>query len=196
VAQRRRDGRRPSAEAVDTARRRHVQQVGAHRFLAGLGPKRTATTVPAPLRYWQYRPARPVAVGLTVALVAAWLVLFGVVGGWSQLRGEVSLALAAGLAVLLLNTGRVTVSDHGLSFDVVGARTDPSRVVPLVQVREVRRGRPPEGWPTAERRGGWWFGRTRVGVRYTDADGGPDRSLTLWVRDPDAFADAFGRPLG
>src|SRR3712207_1827688 len=68
VAQRSRDGRRPSAEAVDTARRLHVQQVAAHRFLAGLGPKRTATTVPAPLRYWQYRPARPIAVAFTLAL--------------------------------------------------------------------------------------------------------------------------------
>jgi hypothetical protein len=183
-----------------------VQQVAAQRFLAGLGPKRTATTVPAPLRYWQYRPAGPVAVGLTLLLVAAWLVVFGVLGGWSELREEVPLALVAGLAVLVLNTGRVTVSDHGLSSDVAGARSDPARVVPLVAVREVRRAPLPAAWARPERRGGrWpgrtrvggrWPGRTRVGVRYADAGGGPDRSLTLWVRDPEAFAAALGRPLG
>jgi hypothetical protein len=173
-----------------------VQQVAAQRFLAGLGPKRTATTVPAPLRYWQYRPAGPVAVGLTLLLVAAWLVVFGVLGGWSELREEVPLALVAGLAVLVLNTGRVTVSDHGLSSDVAGARSDPARVVPLVAVREVRRAPLPAAWSRPERRGGRWPGRTRVGVRYADAGGGPDRSLTLWVRDPEAFAAALGRPLG
>ena len=173
-----------------------MQQVGAHRFLAGLGTRRSATTVPAPLRYWQYRPAGPLAVGLTVALVAAWLTLFGAVGGWSELRGEIPLALAAGLAVLALNTGRVTVSDHGLSFDVAGTRTAPARVVPLVAVREVRPAPLPADWPRPEGRGGWWPGRPRVGVRYADPGGGPDRSLTLWVRDPESFAEALGRPLG
>ncbi|MGY1683170.1 hypothetical protein [Geodermatophilus sp. SYSU D01176] len=176
--------------------RLHVEQVRAHRFTAGWGPKRSATTVPAPLRYWQYRPPRPLAVAFTAALVGAWLGVFGWGGGWPAVRDELPLVLAAGAVVLLLNTSRTTVSDHGLSFDVAGARTDPSRVVPLVQVREVRRGRPPEGWPAAERRGGWWPGRTRVAVRHGSGDGAGEQALTTWVRDPEAFADALGRPLG
>jgi hypothetical protein len=176
-----------------SARRQHVQQVGAYRFLAGLGTKRSATVVPAPLRHWHYKAPGPVAVGLTLLFVAGWLVVFGVVGGWSELRSEIPLATVAGFAVLVLNVGRVTVSDHGLSFDVAGTRSDSARVVPLVAVREVRTMPLPADWPRATRRGGWWFGRTRVGVRHLQGD--EEQALTLWVRDPAAFADALGARL-
>lgn len=175
-------------------RQLHVQQVRAHRFLAGQGPKRSATVVPAPLRWWQYRPPGAVAVAVSVGIVAVWLTLFGVVGGWAELRGEIPLALAAGIAVLLLSTIRVTVSDHGLSFDVAGTRTDPARVVPLVLVRDVAPAPLPADWPKPRRRGGRWPGRTLVGVRHLDDDG-EDRALSLWVRDPAEFAEALGVPL-
>jgi hypothetical protein len=33
-------------------------------------------------------------------------------------------------------------------------------------------------------------------VRHLAADGEAERALTLWVRNPEAFADALGRPLG
>jgi hypothetical protein len=193
VAQRARGGRRPSAEAVNRERLAHLQQVRGHRFVAGWGPKRSSTVVPAPLRYWQYRPAGPIAVGFVVVLVAVWLTAFGLVGGWPELRGEIPLALAAGIAVLGLSTIRVTVSDHGLSFDVAGTRTSPSQVVPLVAVREVRAAPLPADWPPQKNRGGRWPGRTRVGVRYVDGE--QDRALSLWVRDPAAFATALGAPL-
>ncbi len=81
-----------------------------------------------------------------------------------------------------------------MSFDVAGSRTDPSRVVPLVLVRAVHVGRPPEDWPTPKDRGGWWPGRTRVSVRFRADDGDGEQAVTLWVRDPDAFAAALGHP--
>jgi hypothetical protein len=34
-----------------------------------------------------------------------------------------------------------------------------------------------------------------VAVRYLGPDGESDRAFTLWVRDPEAFADALGHPL-
>lgn len=173
-------------------RQLHLQQVRAYRFLAGQGPKRSATVVPAPLRWWQYRPPGLLAAGFSAGIVAVWLTLFGVVGGWPALRGEIPLALLAGAAVLVLSTIRVTVSDHGLSFDVAGTRADPARVVPLIAVREVATAPLPADWPTPRRRGGRWPGRTLVGVRHFDD--GEDRALTLWVRDPDEFADALGVP--
>jgi hypothetical protein len=173
----------------------HSEQVRGYRFLAGRGPRRSATLLPAPLRYWQYRPAAPTATGFVVAVVGAWLGVFAWVGGWPEVRGELPLALTAGLVVLLLSTGRTTVSDHGLSFDVAGARTVPETVVPLMLVREVRLGGAPDGWPTPKNRGGWWPGRSRVAVRHLGDDGAGDQALTLWVRDPQAFATALGRPL-
>ncbi|MGY1847386.1 MULTISPECIES: hypothetical protein [unclassified Blastococcus] len=190
---RQRNRSRPPRAAADRARRLHVEQVRGHRFVAGWGPKRSATVVPAPLRYWQYRPGGPFAAGAAVLVVVLWLGLFGWVGGWPAVREELPLALLAGLAVYLLNTRRVTVSDHGLSFDVAGSRTDPEAVVPSALVQEVRVGPAPADWPRPEKRGGWWPGRNRIAVRYLGDDG--EQALTLWVRDPAAFADALGIPL-
>lgn len=184
---------RPPRAAADRARRAHVEQARGHRFVAGWGTKRTATVVPAPLRYWQYRPGGPFAAGAAVLLVVLWLALFGWLAGSEAVRDELPLALVAGLAVYVLNTRRVTVSDHGLSFDVAGGRTDPADVIPSALVQEVHAGPAPAGWPEADRRGGWWPGRERVAVRHLGEDG--EQALTVWVRDPAAFADALGAPL-
>ena len=193
VAGRERDRSRPPQAAVDRARRLHVEQVRGHRFVAGWGPKRSATVVPAPLRYWQYRLPGPTAVALALAVVGLWLALFAWRGGWPAVRDELPVAVAAGLAVYAVNTRRVTVSDSGLSFDTAGSRTDPADVVPSALVRAVRTGRAPEEWPRPENRGGWWPGRTRVAVRYLTDDG--ERAFTLWARDPEALAEALGVPL-
>ncbi|MGY2084154.1 hypothetical protein [Blastococcus sp. SYSU DS0539] len=189
---RERNRARPPRAAADRERRLHVEQVRGHRFVVGWGPRRSATVVPAPLRYWQYRPAGLVALGLAVVVVAAWMALFAWRGGWPAAREELPLALAAGVVVYAVNTRRVTVSDHGLSFDVAGTRTDASSVIPSALVRDVRTGRPPAGWPSPAKRGGWWPGRTRVAVRYRTDDG--EQALTLWARDPAAFAEALGVP--
>jgi hypothetical protein len=173
----------------------HLQQVRAYGFLAGRGPKSRATPVPAPLRYWQYDLPRPVPVVFTVVVVAIWLAVFGWGGGRAALLDEAPLALGLGILVLLCNVGRFTVSDHGMSLEIGATRTPPSGVVPLVLVREIRVGLPPEGWPQAARRGGWLPGRTRVSVRHGGVDGAMGEVFTRWVRDPEAFAGAVGQPL-
>jgi hypothetical protein len=191
----RRGGARPAEATVARQRRLHGEQTRGYRFVAGWGPRRSATVIPAPLRYWQYRPAGPAAIGFVVFVVAAWLGVFGWVGGWPEVRGELPLALTAGIVVLLLSTTRTTVSDHGLSFDVAGTRIDLARVVPLVLVREVVLGPPPAGWPKAKRRGGRWPGRTRMSVRFLADDRDDEQAITFWVRDPEEFAAALGHPL-
>jgi hypothetical protein len=189
----RRSAARPPEAVLTRERRLHVEQARAHRFVAGWGPKRSATVVPAPLRYWQYHLPGPAALALTLLLVAVWLGLFSWGGGWAAVRDELPVALVGGLVVLLLNVSRTTVTDHGLSTDVAGTRADPGRVTALVEVREVRAGRPPVDWPAAKRRGGWMPRRSRVAVRHLADDG--EQAFTLWVRDPDAFASAIGVPL-
>ena len=192
---RREQGESPAARAL-RERDRHAAQVGAYGFFPGRGPRRSATVTPAPLRYWQYDPARPWLVLAVLLAVAAWLGLFALVGGPGTVAGEVPVAGVLGLAVLLLSTTRLTVSDSGLSSDVAGLRrTSSVHVVARSLVQEVRRGRPPEGWPETRRRGGRWPGRTRVAVRHLSADGTDEQALTAWVRDPEAFAEALGRPL-
>ena len=177
---------------VRAARERdlHLDQIRAYGFIAGRGPKRRATSIPAPLRYWQYDLPRPVPVIFTVGVVAVWLAVFGWGGGQAALLDEAPLALGLGLLVLLCNVGRLTVSAHGMSLDVGATRTPEAAVVPLVLVREVRAGHPPDGWPEAKRRGGWLPGRTRVSVRHLGADGATEEAFTRWVRNPAAFAAA------
>jgi hypothetical protein len=174
----------------------HSRQLRGYGFLAGRGPRRTATVVPAPLRYWQYDPPRPVPIAVVVGIVAAWLGVFAWIGGRAALVDEAPLALGLGLLVLAFNVGRLTVTDHGVSADVPATSTRPEAIVPLVSVREVRLGDPPAGWPAPARRGGWLPGRTRVVVRHVADDGSTERVFTRWVRDPDAFAEALGHPLG
>jgi len=174
----------------------HLEQVRAYRFIAGQGAKSRATSVPAPLRYWQYDLPRVTPVVFTVAVVAIWLAVFAWGGGRSAVEDEAPLALGLGLLVLLCNVGRLTVSAHGMSLDIGATRTPASGVVPLVLVREVRTGRPPQHWPETSRRGGWLPGRTRVSVRYADVEGTTERAVSRWVSDPAAFASALGVPLG
>jgi hypothetical protein len=177
-------------------RERHIAQVTSYGYFARRGPKRSATLMPAPLRYWQYDPARWWLVALVLVAVAAWLALTAWRGGGAAAADEVPLAVGLGIAVLVLSTGRLTVSDHGLSTDIAGLRqTSSFGVVPKSLLREIRRGGPAAGWPRAKSRGGWWPGRTRVAVRHLTPDGEGDRAFTVWARDPEAFADALDLPL-
>ena len=176
-------------------RNRHLEQTRGYRFLAGRGPKPSATVRPAPLRYWQYDLPRRTAILFVLVVVSVWLGVFVWLGGASAFRDEAPLALALGLIVLLLSVCRFTVSDHGLSTDVAGSRTSPSDVVPLMLVREVRLGDAPADWPEPARQGGRWPGRRLVAVRHLADDGRTDRSFTHWVRDPKGFATALGRRL-
>jgi hypothetical protein len=175
---------------------RHRTQVTSYGFLTPRRPRRSVTVTPAPLRYWQYNPVRGYVVGLAAVLLAAWLGFLGWRDGAGAVRDEIPLAVVLAVVVLLFSTGRLTVTDVGLSTDIAGLRQSSSfGVVPLALVQEVVRGRPPQGWPKARRRGGAWPGRTRMSVRHLGLDGLTEKAFTLVVRDPDAFADALGRPL-
>jgi hypothetical protein len=176
-------------------REAHQRELRGYGFFAGRGPRRSATVVPAPLRYWQYDPPRPVPVAVVLGVVAVWLGVFAWNGGRPALLDEAPLALGVGLLVLVFNVGRLTVTDHGLSADVPATRTTPAAIVPLVLVREVRAGESPSHWPRPARLGGWLPGRTRVAVRQLTDDGASERAFTRWVRDPEAFAEALGHPL-
>ena len=185
----------PPQEKVTRERELHVEQTRGHRFVAGRGPKPSATVLPGPLSYWQYDLPGRTALLFVVVVVGIWLGLFGWTDGWAGFRGEAPLALGCGLVVLTLSICRFTVSDHGVSTDVAGSKTSPADVVPLVLVREVRLGDAPADWPRPARQGGRWPGRQRVAVRHLAGDGRTERSFTHWVRDPQAFATAVGQTL-
>jgi hypothetical protein len=177
-------------------RERHVNQVTSYGYLARRGPKRHVTVTPRPLRYWQYDPARPWVITVTVLAVVGWLAFLGWRDGGAAAADEVPLAIGLGIIVLLGATGRFTVGDHAASTDIAGLRqTSSFAVVPLVLVSEVVEGRAPQGWPKPKHRGGWWPGRRRISVRHLDLDGLTEKAFTAWVRDPAAVADALGRPL-
>jgi hypothetical protein len=177
-------------------RERHVSQVTSYGFFARRGPKRSVTVVPAPLRYWQYDAAGPLVVLLTIAALALWLGFLGWRDGSAAVTDELPLALGLAALVLLGATGRLTVSDVGVSTDIAGLRqTSSFGIVPRALVTDVVLGPAPAGWPKPKRRGGWWPGRRRVTVRHLDADALTEKAFTVWVRDPAAFADALGRPL-
>jgi hypothetical protein len=176
-------------------RERHITQVTSYGFLARRGPKRSVTVTPAPLRYWQYDPPRFFVTLAVAVLVAAWLLYLGNRDGAGAAGHEAPLAAVLAVVVLLFSTGRFTVSDVGLSTDIAGLRqTSSFGVVPLALVLDVVAGKAPTGWPRTRRRGGWWPGRRRVSVRHLANDGETERAFTIWVRDPEAFADAVGAP--
>jgi hypothetical protein len=192
---RRGDGE-PLAVRAARDRERHIGQVTSYGFLAGRGPKRSVTVTPAPLRYWQYNAPRFFVTIGVVVLDAAWLAYLAYRDGAGGAWHEAPIAVVLGVVVLVFSTGRFTVSDVGLSTDIAGLRqTSSFGVVPLAVVREVVAGRPPAGWPRARRRGGWWPGRHRVSVRHLANDGESERAFTVWLRDPEAFADALGHRL-
>jgi hypothetical protein len=159
----------------------HQRQLRAYGFLAGRGPRRSATVVPEPLRYWQYEPPRLVPIAVVLGIVAVWLGVFAWGGGRAALVDEAPLAVGLGSLVLLANIGRLTVSEHGVSADVPASRTTPASIVPLVLIREIRVGAAPADWVPPARRGGWLPGRTRVAVRHL-ADDGELRELDAAVR--------------
>ena len=195
-ARSRRENGEPLVVRAALDRERHVSQVTSYGFLARRGPKRHVTVTPRPLRYWQYDPARPWVVAVTVLAVVGWLAFLGRRDGGAAAADEAPLAIGLAVVVLLGATGRFTIGDHAVSTDIAGLRQVSSfAVVPLVLVSEVVEGRAPAGWPAARHRGGWWPGRRRVSVRHLDADGRTDEAFTVWVRDPAAVADALGRPL-
>jgi hypothetical protein len=192
------EGRAGEGTAVRAARdrERHLSLVTSYGFLSPRRAKRTVTVTPPPLRYWQYDAARWIVVALVVVALAVWLGYLGLRDGAAAVSTELPLALGLAVLVLVFSTGRLTVSDFGLSTEIPGLRqTSSFGVVTLGLIQDVVRGAPPGDWPRTRRRGGWWPGRTRVAVRHLAPDAETERALAVWVRDPDAFADALGVPL-
>lgn len=172
----------------------HLRQVNAFSFLVPSRPKLSATTVPAALRYAQHLPAgRTVRVLLALAAPAYVAV---------QLWQGVAVGRAIVLVVLLtaviftVSTYRLTVGNHGISFDIAGLRQVSSfGFVPLYAIRDARVGRPPEDWPRASVKGGWWPGRHRVNLLHLDETGAP-HAFCVWVSVPERFGTALlGRPM-
>jgi hypothetical protein len=192
----RRGHEEPPAVRAALDRERHVAQVTSFGFFSPGRPKRSVTVTPTPLRYWQYDLARWIVVVLVAVAAAAWLGFLAWRDGAAAVTDELPFVIGLSVLVVAFSTGRLTVSDFGLSTDIAGLRQSSSfGVVTLALVRDVVRGTPPPDWPRAKRRGGWWPGRTRVAVRHLGPDGETDRAFTVWVRDPEAFAEALDRPL-
>jgi hypothetical protein len=186
----------PLAVRAARERERHLQQVTSYGYLVRLGPRRSVTVTPPPLRYWQYDAVRAYVVGVAAVAFAAWFGWLAAREGSAGVQRNLGLGIAVAVVVLVFSTGRLTVSDSAVSTDIAGLRrTSSFGVVALSLVREVVRGGAPAGWPRPRRRGGWWPGRSRVTVRHLGPDGTGDRAFTVWVRDPEAFAEALGVPL-
>ena len=150
--------------------------------------------MPAALRYAEHLPASRIVRVLLVLGVPAYIAL--------QLSQDVSVGRAVVLAGLLaviifaVSTFRLTVGNAGISFDIPGLRQVSSfGFVPLYAIRDARAGTPPDDWPKARLKGGWWPGRHRVSVLHVD-DAEKAQAFYVWVSDPDAFGTALlGRPM-
>src|SRR5690349_20342386 len=115
----------PPAVRAARDRERHIADVASHGFLTPRRARRTVTVTPAPLRYWQYDPARAWVVVLVVVAVAGWLGFLAWRDGAAGATGDLPLVVVLAVAVLLGSTGRLTVSDHALSTDIAGLRQTP-----------------------------------------------------------------------
>lgn len=178
------------------AREKHIRQVNAVSFLNPSRPKRSATTVPEPLRYAEHLPASRIVRILLAVAVPAYIGL--------QLWEGSTLGAAIGIAILLLamifivSTLRLSVSNHGISFDIAGLRQVSSfGFVPLYAIRDARVGHPADEWPRASMKGGWWPGRSRVSVWYVDENAtSTTKAFSVWVSDVERFGTALlGRPM-
>ncbi len=172
----------------------HLRQINSYSFVVPSRLKRSATKLPAPLRYAQHVPAsRLVRLLLLVAAPAYAALQISQGSGASRAIG---FALLLATVIFAASTFRLTVGSHGISFDIAGIRQVSSfGFVPLYAVRDARGGTAPADWPKARLKGGWWPGRRRVSVLHVDEAGAP-RAFQVWVSDPEAFSVAVsGREL-
>ncbi len=201
MAQRRPNSGKPSAQPRSDGRQRwsaerdaHLRQASAFSFWFPSRTKRSTTKLPAALRSAQHLPASRTVRGLLLLGAPGYAAL--------QLSQGAAVGRAIGLAVLLAlvifaaSTYRLTVTNHGISFDIAGLRQASSfSFVPLYAVRDVRVGPHPEDWPKTSLKGGWWPGRHRANIRHVD-QAGATQAFYVWVSDPDSFGTALlGRPM-
>lgn len=172
----------------------HLRQVNAFSFWIPTRRKRAATKMPAALRYAQHLPASR-TVRVLLALAAPGYAALQLSQGATVGRA-IALAVLLAAVIFAASTYRMTVGDHGISFDIAGLRQASSfGFVPLFAVRDTRIGPLPQDWPRARLKGGWWPGRRRVNVLHID-DSGAGQAFCVWVSDPEAFGTAvLGRPI-
>lgn len=193
-------GRPAAADPSDDRRRwsakheAHLQQTASFSYFRPSRLKRSATKMPAPLRYTQHVPASRTVRALLAVAAPAYAVL--------EMSRGTEAGTAIGVAVLLAavifaaSTFRLTVGSFGLSFDIAGLRQVSSfGFVPLYAIREARIGTAPAHWPKSKLKGGWWPGRRRVSVLHVNETGGL-QAFQVWVSDAEAFGTAvLGRPM-
>lgn len=175
-------------------REKHERQVQPWRFFVARGPRRSATTTPIRLRYWSYAPPRTWVLVAAVVAAAGYLTYVGLADTASA-GTDLGRLVAIGALLLFVSVTRITVSQHGVSFDIAGIRrVSCYGFVALSAILDVTVRQRPEDWPRARSASSWFPGATRVYLLYT-VDGAR-AAKSLWVRNPDRFGEAvLGRPM-
>lgn len=176
-------------------RDKHERQVQPWRFFAGRGTRSSATVTPAPLRFWSYAPPRTwVIVAATVAIAAflgyQWQFRDGPMSATDLIRFLAIVAL-----LLLVSVTRITVSQHGVSFDIAGIRrVSCYGFLAIGAIIDAAAGPRPADWPKGRPASSWFPGARHVHLLY-NVDG--KRAVkSCWVRDPERFGVAvLGRPM-
>lgn len=176
-------------------REKHEQQVQPWRFFAARGPRRSVTAVPGPLRYYSYAPPRWWVLVAAVVAVAGYLVYLGLADSASA-GTDLGRLLAIVALLLFVSVTRITVSQHGTSFDIAGIRrVSCYGFIALSAVLDVATGPPSADWPRPRSASSWFPGASRVVLLYLRD--GERAARSLWVRDPHRFATAvLGRDVG
>ena len=176
-------------------RERHEDQVQSWRFLAGRGPRRSATVTPTRLRYWSYAPPRTWVLAAALVVVAGFFGYRVFIDTTSANSGDVVRFLAITVLVLVVSITRITVSNAGHSFDIAGLRrVSCFGFIALSAILDVAPDIRPADWPRGRSASSWFPGSRAVHVLYL-VEG--DRAVrTMWVRDPDRLSEALlGRPM-
>jgi len=178
-------------------RDRHDSEVQGWRFLPSLGRRRMVTKVTAPLRFWTVVPAGPLVRGVAVLVIVVWWAVMAVTTSVEEAWRDILTPAVIALIIVLAATQRLSVSQHGMSFDL-GAinRVSLTGFVPLFGVVDAVAGPRPADWPRGRRRGCWIPGWTQVHVYYRD-ETNTERVTSTWVLYPDPLVEALtGRPSG
>ena len=176
-------------------RDKHERQVQPWRFFAGRGARSSATVTPTPLRYWSFAPPRAWVLIAAALAIAAFLFYQWQFRDGPASYGDLIRFLAIVALLLLVSVTRITVSQHGVSFDIAGIRrVSCYGFLALSAIIEVAAGTRPADWPKGRSASSWFPGARHVHLLYT-VDG--ERTVkSCWVRDPDRFGGAvLGRPM-
>lgn len=174
-------------------RDRHETQVQSWRFFSRRGPRASATVTPRPLRFTAFAPPRLWLLALALVVLVGFFGYQLLIDDTPVNENDALMFVAILALVLILSVTRITVSDHGLSFDIAGVRrVSCYGFVPLSAVRDVAVGERPADWPRGRSASSWVPGGQPVSLLIADVspDSVTQEVKTMWVRDPDRFRDA------